>query len=439
MEPDRFAAAVPGRAAPRGRWEFTVGLRGSVDQPPPGATSCGAKVDAGQTRPRGRARRRRRVARGDRPPDPASRTGDGAAEVPNCEGVARAARSPGRSEPDPWPRCFGRGTIASPTFVRVGSNGVRAGAPRDRRSRVRRPCTSRRSTPYGYHQPEVAVQTTPSPASPDRYQAAPGDPVAPRVESTGRSPPGSLGTLDDFDRLVARGRQSSGSRSRSTSRICRPRPITPLVAEKHPRVVLVAAGTVSIKYGREPAQALSGHRQLRLSKARRPSSCGRRCAAVVVHWNRPRGAAVPAFDNPHTKPFAFGSGLIEVTVHRPTTPRSVFLAAAFTRPGGDGHPRQARLQPVANTLLHVAVTPAGELEGSTSPSWRGRPTGSLAQLLREHAPTSSIAYLQEGGRPAFGARTGGGGRAARDVVTVVGHVLRLRAGRRGRPSTSGAR
>jgi starch synthase (maltosyl-transferring) len=104
-------------------------------------------------------------------------------------------------------------------------------------------------------------------------------------------------------------------------------------------------------------------------------------------------------DNPHTKPFAFWEWLIE-TVHA-DHPEVVFLAEAFTRPA------------VMDTLAKLGFS-----QSYTYFTWRNS-RRELEEYITELAgkadwfrpnffvntPDIFHAYLQEGGRPAFAART----------------------------------
>ena len=106
--------------------------------------------------------------------------------------------------------------------------------------------------------------------------AEPGDPgargrSAARTAATRRSHP-ELGTLEDFDRIVARG---AGARARDRARLRDPVLARPPVAARAPGVVPPPPGRDAEVRG-EPAEALPGHLQRQLRLARTGAGSGRR-------------------------------------------------------------------------------------------------------------------------------------------------------------------
>ena len=120
---------------------------------------------------------------------------------------------------------------------------------------------------------------------------------------------------------------------------------------------------------------------------------------VVLHWVE-QGVIVFRVDNPHTKPVAFWEWLIHEV--RKDEPEVVFLAEAFTRPA-----------------MMATLAKAGFSQSYTYFTWKNTKWelveymnqlthSTLPEFFRPNffvnTPDILHAYLQEGGRPAFEAR-----------------------------------
>ena len=202
-----------------------------------------------------------------------------------------------------------------------------------------------------------------------------------------------LGTLDDFDRLVARAGELGLEIALDFA--VQASPDHPWL-QKHPEWFSWRPDG-SIKYAENPPKRyqdivnfdFDGPEAKQLWEA---------LLGVVEHWVD-HGVHMFRVDNPHTKPFAFWEWLIE-TVHA-DHPEVVFLAEAFTRPA------------VMDTLAKLGFS-----QSYTYFTWRNS-RRELEEYVSELAakadwfrpnffvntPDIFHAYLQEGGRPAFAART----------------------------------
>ena len=137
-----------------------------------------------------------------------------------------------------------------------------------------------------------------------------------------------LGTLEDFERLVARPRGATGIEiALDIAFQCSPD--HPYVTE-HPEWFRQRPdGT--IQYAENPPKKYQDIYPVRLRDRRLAGAVGGAARASSLFWVD-QGVRIFRVDNPHTKPFAFWEWLIaEVKREHPDV---IFLAEAFTRPEG---------------------------------------------------------------------------------------------------------
>jgi starch synthase (maltosyl-transferring) len=228
--------------------------------------------------------------------------------------------------------------------------------------------------------------------------AGPGDPGSPWAIGSGEGghtavDPG-LGTIDDFDRLVAAGRRHGVEVALDFAIQCSPD--HPWLKEHPEWFHRRPDGT--LKYAENPPKRYQDIYNVNFDSPdwRELWSALR---GVVLHWVA-HGVQVFRVDNPHTKPLAFWEWLIE-EVHR-VDPDVVFLAEAFTRPA-----------------MMAALAKAGFSQSYTYFTWKNSKaelTEYMTELTHSELPqyfrpnffanTPDILheYLQRGGRPAFEAR-----------------------------------
>ena len=298
----RWEGELPGRR----RWDLTRGRsRPGSTSSPAGATRSRRKVDAGQddlggelSRGRGPARARRRQGHGRRRPAPAEAAAQEHRPTdapPRCapdlvalvDGVsdrsrgdrtrAGAARSTSTAR---WP-ASAPGTSCSRARG-AGSTGVAPPAPAPWPSSASTCSTCRRSTrsasPTARARNNALVRRARRPRQPVGHRR--------------RRPAGhaavhpDLGTIDDFDALVADARDA---RHRGRPRPRHPVLGRPPLAHRAPRVVLPPARRHP-QVRREPAQEVPGHlqRRLRLRGLAGPVAGAARRGALL---GRPRRAA----------------------------------------------------------------------------------------------------------------------------------------------------
>ena len=271
--------------------------RRGATAPPPGATSCGA-----------RSRRGRRTSRASWP---------------------RASRSSASSPLDVGDRASRRRSPTGTTRVRerrrsrsTSTARSRASAPGTSSSRAPSAAStaSRRCCPQlaelgfdvVYLPPIHPIGRSGRKGRNNTLPAEPGDPGSPwaiGAEEGGHDAiHPELGTLADFDRLVATRKRA---RPRDRARLRDPVLARPPVAEGAPGVVPAPARRDD-QVRREPAQALPGHRQRRTGTPRTGRASGRRCATSSSTGSS-HGVRIFRVDNPHTKPLPFWEWLIAET------------------------------------------------------------------------------------------------------------------------------
>jgi starch synthase (maltosyl-transferring) len=228
--------------------------------------------------------------------------------------------------------------------------------------------------------------------------AGPGDPGSPwaigsEVGGHTAVDPG-LGTIEDFDQLVAAGRRHGVEIALDFAIQCSPD--HPWLKEHPEWFHRRPDGT--LKYAENPPKRYQDIYNVNFDSPdwRELWSALR---GVVLHWVA-HGVQAFRVDNPHTKPLAFWEWLIE-EVHR-VDPDVVFLSEAFTRPA-----------------MMAALAKAGFSQSYTYFTWKNTKaelTEYMTELAHSELPqyfrpnffanTPDILheYLQQGGRPAFEAR-----------------------------------
>ena len=315
-DPDRFAGEFT--VTECGRWEFA---RRGVDRPRsrPGATSCAARVEAGQPdlaaelaegarllgvdsldveRPRWRGRR----------PDPSRRD------------AARRHRRASESTSTPRSRASAPGTSCS-RGPSAGSRGVAARAAAARGARLRRRVPAA-DPPDRHDQPQGPQQhaCTPAPVIP----AARGRSADADGGHTAVHP--DLGTIDDFDRLVRDRRRARARRSRSTSPSSA-RPTTR--GSRSTRSGSRGGPTEPCKYAENPPKRYEDIVNFDFDSADRRRAVGRAARRGRV-LGRPRRAGLPGRQPAHEAVRVLG--VADRATSGPHHPEVVFLAEAFTTP-----------------------------------------------------------------------------------------------------------
>jgi len=226
--------------------------------------------------------------------------------------------------------------------------------------------------------------------------AEPGDPGSPwaigSAEGGHEAVDPALGTIDDFDRLVARAQEHGLEIALDLALQCSPD--HPWLRE-HPQWFRRRPdGT--IKYAENPPKRYQDIVGLDW-ESEDWQGLWRAVLEVVLHWVR-HGVRVFRVDNPHTKPLPFWEWLLgEVRREHPDV---IFLAEAFTRPA-----------------MMRALAKVGFDQSYTYFTWKNTKR-ELEELMRDlvadadflrpnlfaNTPDVLHAYLQTGGRPAFEAR-----------------------------------
>ncbi|WP_159773223.1 alpha-1,4-glucan--maltose-1-phosphate maltosyltransferase [Streptomyces sp. HM190] len=198
-----------------------------------------------------------------------------------------------------------------------------------------------------------------------------------------------LGTLEDFDRFVARTRELGMEVALDFALQCSPD--HPWV-DKHPEWFHHRPdGTIA--YAENPPKKYQDIYPIAFD-ADMPGLIAETCR-ILRHW-MDHGVRIFRVDNPHTKPVLFWEQVI-ADINR-TDPDVIFLAEAFTRPA----------------MMHTLAA-AGFQQSYTYFTWRTTKTelteyatelaGDAASYMRPNffvnTPDILHAFLQHGGRPAF--------------------------------------
>ena len=214
-----------------------------------------------------------------------------------------------------------------------------------------------------------------------------------------------LGTLDDFDALVAEAARQGIEVALDLALQCSPD--HPWVRE-HPEWFRHRPDG-SIHYAENPPKKYEDIFPVDF-ESDGWSALWDEILRVVRHWVG-HGVRIFRVDNPHTKPFAFWEWLIRQV--RAETPDVVFLSEAFTRPRVHAAPREVRVLPVVH-VLHLAQHEAGAdavLHRADAPAAQRLPA---AEPLRQHARhPARVPAVRRLRRPPHPAGAGGdaGGRA----------------------------
>jgi starch synthase (maltosyl-transferring) len=203
-----------------------------------------------------------------------------------------------------------------------------------------------------------------------------------------------LGTIDDFDRLVARARELGLEIALDFAIQCSPD--HPWLKEHPEWFHRRPDGT--LKYAENPPKRYQDIYNVNFD-SEDWTGLWSALRDVVLHWVA-HGVKVFRVDNPHTKPLPFWEWLIQEV--RAVDPEVVFLSEAFTR-----------------LPMMAALAKAGFSQSYTYFTWKNTKaelTEYMTQLTRSTLPqffrpnffanTPDILheYLQRGGRPAFEAR-----------------------------------
>jgi starch synthase (maltosyl-transferring) len=376
-EPDRFSAAFPVEST--GRWEYTVGAW--VDVAATWHDELRRKVEAGETELSAE------LAEGEQLLGVSLPDVETALDAPGEVRVAKTSLVRPLSvvvEPvvagfgawyELFPRSFG------------GFDGVRAVLP----------AVADLGFDVVYLPPIHPIGTTNRKGRNNALVAGPDDPGSPWAiggpEGGHKAVHPDLGTLADFDRLVERARELGLEIALDFAVQCSPD--HPWL-EKHPEWFAWRPDG-SVKYAENPPKRYQDIVNVDFDSPK-AKQLWEALLGVVEHWIA-HGVRIFRVDNPHTKPLSFWEWLI-ATVHE-EHPDVVFLAEAFTRPA------------VMSTLAKLGFS-----QSYTYFTWRNTRAELESYLLELGAQTDWFRpnffvntpdifheYLQEGGQPAFEART----------------------------------
>ncbi|HXF96074.1 MAG TPA: alpha-amylase family glycosyl hydrolase, partial [Gemmatimonadales bacterium] len=225
--------------------------------------------------------------------------------------------------------------------------------------------------------------------------AGPGDPGSPwaigSAEGGHTAVEPQLGTLEDFERFVARARELGMEVALDYALQCSPD--HPWVRE-HPGWFFTRPdGT--IRYAENPPKKYEDIYPLNFWCDDYPR-LWEACRDILLFWIA-RGVRTFRVDNPHTKPFAFWEWVIgEVKAVHPDV---VFLSEAFTRPA-----RMKGLAKLGFTQSYTYFTwrnTAWELREYLTELTRTEMAEYFRPNLFPNTPDILHEYLQTGGRPAF--------------------------------------
>jgi starch synthase (maltosyl-transferring) len=226
-------------------------------------------------------------------------------------------------------------------------------------------------------------------------EASPGDPGSPwaigAVEGGHTAVHPELGTLADFDRLVARAGALGLELALDYALQCAPD--HPWVRE-HPDWFHVRPDG-SIRYAENPPKKYQDIYPIHFWCEDR-EALWEACRDVLLFWIE-HGVRIFRVDNPHTKPFAFWAWVIDEVQRR--HPDVIFLAEAFTRPK-----RMQGLAKLGFTQSYTYFTwknTASELREYLTELTRTEMVEYYRPNFFANTPDILHEYLQQGGRPAF--------------------------------------
>ncbi|HYD51518.1 MAG TPA: alpha-1,4-glucan--maltose-1-phosphate maltosyltransferase, partial [Gemmatimonadaceae bacterium] len=204
----------------------------------------------------------------------------------------------------------------------------------------------------------------------------------------------ALGTLEDFDRFVARARELGLEVALDYALQCSP---------DHPWVKahpdwFVQRPDGSIKYAENPPKKYQDIYPINFWCEDRDSLWAA-CRDVLLHWCE-HGVRTFRVDNPHTKPWAFWEWVIDEVQTR--FPDAIFFAEAFTRPK-----KMNSLAKLGFTMSYTHFT-WKNLWWELRPFMEEMTQGELGEYFRgnlfTNTPDILTEYLVHGGRPAFRVR-----------------------------------
>jgi starch synthase (maltosyl-transferring) len=203
-----------------------------------------------------------------------------------------------------------------------------------------------------------------------------------------------LGTIDDFDRFVARANELGMEVALDYALQCAPD--HPWVKEHPDWFIIRPDGT--IQYAENPPKKYQDIYPLNFWTSDR-AALWEACRDIFLYWI---GHGVKTFrvDNPHTKPFAFWEWCIAEV--RRAHPDVVFLSEAFTRPS-----KLLNLAKLGFSQSYTYFTwknTAYELRDFMTEFSRPEILEYYRGNLFPNTPDILHEYLQHGGRPAFRAR-----------------------------------
>ncbi|HXD51412.1 MAG TPA: alpha-1,4-glucan--maltose-1-phosphate maltosyltransferase, partial [Burkholderiales bacterium] len=229
-------------------------------------------------------------------------------------------------------------------------------------------------------------------------EAAPTDPGSPwaigAAEGGHTAIHPALGTLDDFDELLARAREHGLEIALDLAYQCTPD--HPYVAA-HPEWFWQRPdGT--IQYAENPPKKYQDIYPLNFECAEW-RALWQELETVARFWLE-RGVRIFRVDNPHTKPFPFWEQLIAAI--KKDYPEAIFLAEAFTRP--KVMHRLAKLGFSQSYSYFAWRNSRDELTEYFTELAQGEAREYFRPNLWPNTPDILTEYLQYGGRPAFMAR-----------------------------------
>ncbi len=203
-----------------------------------------------------------------------------------------------------------------------------------------------------------------------------------------------LGTLEEFQRLVARARELGMDIALDIAFQCSPD--HPYVSE-HPQWFKLRPDGI-IQYAENPPKKYEDIYPFNF-ETDDWQSLHRELKSVVEYWIE-QGVTIFRIDNPHTKPFSLWEWLINDI--RDTHPEIIFLSEAFTRP--KVMKRLAKLGFSQSYTYFAWRNTKSEIEQYFTELTRTDVREYLRPNLWPNTPDILTEHMQVGGRPAFMAR-----------------------------------